>query len=48
MIFVTVSEPVGREIYANGVYDQSRGQAAVTLLLDPGSRGFRRRGDRRG
>jgi hypothetical protein len=40
MIFVTVSEPEGREIYANGVYDQSRGQAAVTLLLDPGSHVF--------
>lgn len=40
MIFVTVTDPVGREIYANGVYDQSRGQAPVTIMLDPGSHLF--------
>lgn len=40
MIFVTVSDPAGREIYVNEVYDQSRGQAPVTIMLDPGSHVF--------
>ena len=40
MIFVTVLEPVGREVYANGVYDQSRGQIPVTLFLSPGTHTF--------
>jgi hypothetical protein len=40
MIFVTVMEPQGREIYINGVYDESIGQAALTTMLEPGAHLF--------
>ena len=40
LIFVTVSAPVGREIYVNGIYDDSRGQAPLTIILHPGTHVF--------
>ena len=40
MIFVTVMEPQGREIYINGVYDESVGQAALTIMLEEGAHVF--------
>ena len=40
MIIVTVSDPLGREIYVNGVYDESRGSSPKPIMLNPGSHIF--------
>ena len=37
MIFITVVEPRGREIYVNGVYSQSLGTTPRVVVLEPGS-----------
>jgi hypothetical protein len=40
MIFITVSAPIGRDIYVNGEYAASAGPAPVPLVLNPGSHVF--------
>lgn len=40
MIFVTIIEPRGREIYVNGVYDDPRGPTPTLITLNPGSHIF--------
>lgn len=37
MIFVTVIEPRGREIYVNGVYSQPLGPTPTVVVLEPGA-----------
>jgi hypothetical protein len=37
MIFVTVIEPRGREIYVNGVYSQPVGTTPTLVVLEAGS-----------
>jgi hypothetical protein len=36
MIFVTVIEPRGREIYVNGAYKRPQGPTPTVLVLEPG------------
>ena len=40
MIFITVIEPRGREIYVNGVYSRPLGPAPTVVVLEPGSHIF--------
>jgi hypothetical protein len=37
MIFVTVIEPRGREIYVNGVYSRALGPTPTLVMLEPGA-----------
>ncbi|HVO02566.1 MAG TPA: PEGA domain-containing protein [Candidatus Cybelea sp.] len=40
MIYITVNQPAGRELYVNGVYDESAGTTPVTVVLPAGTHKF--------